>query len=66
MRPKGGGKSVVDIAIAVAEYVDWYNHRRLQGEIGLDPPAEYGTKHCASRHDEHYGKNAVLIVGGFN
>ncbi|MFD6951338.1 IS3 family transposase [Nocardiopsis sp. NPDC060348] len=27
--------------IAVAEYVDWFNHRRLHGEIGLVPPAEF-------------------------
>lgn len=25
----------------VAEYVDWFNHRRLHGEIGLVPPAEF-------------------------
>src|SRR5699024_1424901 len=29
MRPQGGWKSVGDVEIAVAEYVDWYNHRRL-------------------------------------
>lgn len=28
---------------AVAEYVDWFNHRRLHGEIGLVPPAEFET-----------------------
>jgi putative transposase len=22
------------------EYLDWYNHRRLHGEIGMIPPAE--------------------------
>ena len=40
MRPPGGWKSVADVEIAVAEYVDWFNHRRLHGEIGLVPPAE--------------------------
>ena len=29
------------VEIAVAEYVDWFNHRRLHGEIGLVPPAEF-------------------------
>ena len=38
---QGGWKSVVDVEIAVAEYIDWYNHRRLHGEIGYQPPAEY-------------------------
>lgn len=27
--------------IAVAEYIDWFNHRRLHGEIGLVPPVEF-------------------------
>lgn len=26
---------------AVAEYIDWFNHRCLHGEIGHVPPAEY-------------------------
>ena len=47
MRPKGGWKAVGDVEIAVAEYVDWFNHRRLHGEIGLVPPAEYETTHWA-------------------
>lgn len=49
MRPKGGWKSVVDVEIAVAEYVDWFNHRRLHGEIGLVPPAEFEATHWATR-----------------
>lgn len=28
------------LEIAVAEYVDWYNHRRFHGEIGHIPPVE--------------------------
>ena len=50
MRPKGGWKSVGDVEIAVAEYIDWFNHRRLHGEIGLVPPAEFETNHWASSH----------------
>jgi len=34
MRPKGGWKNVSDVELAVAEYVDWFNHRRLHGELG--------------------------------
>ena len=41
MRPKGGWASIRYVEIAVAEYVDWYNHRRLHGEIGHIPPAEF-------------------------
>ncbi|NUO89520.1 MAG: IS3 family transposase, partial [Dermatophilaceae bacterium] len=31
--------------IAVAEYIDWFNHRRLHGELGLVPPVEYENQH---------------------
>lgn len=37
MRPKGGWKSVTDVELAVAEYVDWFNHRRLHGELKAGP-----------------------------
>ena len=39
---------MVDVEIAVAEYVDWFNHRRLHGEIGLVPPAELEANHWAT------------------
>lgn len=34
-------KSLDEVEIAVAEYVVWFNHRRLHGEIGLVPSAEF-------------------------
>ena len=66
MRPKGGWKSVSDVEIAVAEYIDWFNHRRLHGEIGLIPPAEFETNHWAAQATEHYRENPVLIEVGSN
>ncbi|MCG7432691.1 MULTISPECIES: IS3 family transposase [Kocuria] len=41
IRNKGPWKSIDDLEIGVAEYVDWFNHRRLHGEIGLVPPIEF-------------------------
>jgi len=41
VRNKGPWKGIDDLEIAVAEYVNWFNHRRLHGEIGLVPPAEH-------------------------
>jgi putative transposase len=38
---KGPWKSIDDLELAVAEYIDWFNHRRLHGEIGLVPPVEH-------------------------
>jgi len=40
VRNKGPWKGIDDLEIATAEYIDWFNHRRLHGEIGLVPPAE--------------------------
>ena len=66
MRPKGGWKNVSDVEIAVAEYVDWFNHRRLHGEIGLIPPAEFEANHWASPPATHYRQNPVLTEVGSN
>ena len=41
VRNRGPWKSIDDLEIATAEYIDWFNHRRLHGEIGLVPPAEH-------------------------
>ncbi len=40
VRNKGPWKNIDDLEIATAEYIDWFNHRRLHGEIGMIPPAE--------------------------
>ncbi|MBU4215726.1 MAG: DDE-type integrase/transposase/recombinase [Actinobacteria bacterium] len=41
VRNKGPWRGIDDLEISVAEYIDWFNHRRLHGEIGLIPPAEH-------------------------
>ena len=66
MRPIDGWKNVADVEIAVAEYIDWFNHRRLHGELGLVPPAEYETTYWAAQTDQHYRKNPVLTKAGTN
>lgn len=40
IRNKGSWRSIDDVETAVAEYADWFNHRRLHGEIGFVPPTE--------------------------
>ncbi len=66
MRPHGGWKNIGDVEIAVAEYVDWYNHRRLHGEIGLVPPVEYEQQHWASQQAQDYREEPVLTEAGTN
>ena len=41
VRNKGPWRDITHLEIAVAEWVDWYNHRRLHSEIGYLPPTEY-------------------------
>lgn len=53
MRPQGGWRSVGDVKIAVTEYLEWFIHRRLHGEIGLVPPVEFEATHWASAGDQH-------------
>ena len=45
VRNRGPWKNIDDLEIAVAEYIDWFNFRRLHGEIGLVPPVEFETQH---------------------
>ena len=41
IKPRRPWKTLSDVELATAEYVDWYNHGRLHGEIGRVPPVEY-------------------------
>jgi putative transposase len=66
MRPAGCWKSVGDVEIAVAEYVDWFNHRRLHGELNHVPPAEYEQSFWASQQPTHYPEITVLTEAGTN
>ena len=45
VRNRGPWNNIDDLEIAVAEYIDWFNFRRLHGEIGLIPPIEHETTH---------------------
>ncbi len=53
---KGPWRLIDDLEIAVAECLDWYNHRRLHGEIGTIPPVEH--------EDHHYHHNPAGAAVG--
>lgn len=40
IRKRGPWRGLDDVEFATLEYVDWFNHRRLHGELGMIPPAE--------------------------
>jgi putative transposase len=41
IRHAGPWRGLDDVEYATLEYVDWFNHRRLHGELGMIPPAEF-------------------------
>jgi putative transposase len=46
VRNRGPWRGLDDLEIATVEYIDWYNNRRLHGELGQVPPAEYEALHA--------------------
>jgi putative transposase len=44
----GPYKTLADIEYATAGWVDWYNHRRLHGTLGMITPVEYEQAHDAA------------------
>jgi putative transposase len=49
IRNKGPWTGINDVEIAVAEYIDWFNRRRLHGELGHITPAEHEAAHDAAK-----------------
>jgi putative transposase len=45
-------KTLADIEYATAGWVDWYNHRRLRGSLGMLTPSEYEQHHYAAHNRE--------------
>jgi putative transposase len=44
----GPYKTLADVEYATAGWVDWYNHRRLHGTLGMLTPTEYEQAHYAA------------------
>jgi putative transposase len=49
VRNKAPWRGLDDLEIATVEYIDWYNNRRLHGELGHVPPAEYEALHAMTQ-----------------
>ncbi|MFI8094020.1 IS3 family transposase, partial [Streptomyces sp. NPDC086080] len=41
IKPQRPWKTLAQVELATAEWVGWYNHRRLRGEVGHVLPVEY-------------------------
>jgi len=49
VRNNGPWRGLDDLEVATVEYIDWYNNRRLHGELGHIPPAEYEALHAMTQ-----------------
>ncbi len=47
VKPRGPWRSLADVELATAEYVEWFNTKRLHTAIGGLPPAEYEASYYA-------------------
>jgi putative transposase len=50
IRRDGPWSGLEDVEHATLDDVDWFNHRRLHGELGLVPPAEYEATSFTQYH----------------
>src|SRR5450759_1226217 len=61
VRNKGPWRSIDDLEIGVAEYIDWFNHRRLHGEVGLVPPVEFEAQHHHTTPAQHPASREIPV-----
>jgi putative transposase len=58
IKPRGPWRTVDHVEIATAEWVDWFNHRRLYEYCGDIPPAEL--------EDAYYAQNQAQLMNGLS
>ncbi len=49
IRHRGPWRGLDDVEFATLDYVDWFNQRRLHGELGMRPPAEFEARYDAEQ-----------------
>ena len=49
---EGPYKTIADVEFATAGWVDWYNHRRLHGSLGMVSPNDYEATYYAALETE--------------
>ncbi|MFJ9250985.1 integrase core domain-containing protein, partial [Streptomyces sp. NPDC101776] len=58
IRNKGPWTGINDVETAVAEYIDWFNQRRLHDELGYVTPAEHEVAYYAAEPHESLQKTS--------
>jgi putative transposase len=49
IRHRGPWRGLEDVEYATLDYIDWFNNRRLHGELGMMPPAEFEAHYDAEQ-----------------
>ncbi|MET8354234.1 MULTISPECIES: IS3 family transposase [unclassified Micromonospora] len=52
IKPRRPRRSLAQVELATAEWVDWYNHHRLHSAIGHRPPAEHESMFYAHQQPD--------------
>jgi putative transposase len=52
IKPRGPWRSLAEVELATAEYLDWYNNKRLHTAIGGIPPAEHEAAYYAQNQPQ--------------
>jgi putative transposase len=58
IKPRGPWRSLADVELATAEWVEWFNGRRLHTAIGDIPPNEYEAIYYA----QHQPNEALAVT----
>ena len=53
IRRQGPWRNAEHVELATLSYIDWFNQRRLHGELGGIPPAEFKALHYARIRTQH-------------
>ena len=61
---EGPYRTIIDVEIATAGWVDWYNNQRLHSSRGNVPPAEFEQAHYATLNREPHPAQERQKTGG--
>ena len=64
IKPRGPWRTVDDVEIATAEWVDWFNHRRLYEYCGDVPPADLEAAYYAQHQPQPSAEVTQQRVSG--
>jgi putative transposase len=52
IKRRGPWRTLADVELGTAQWIEWYNARRLHSAIGYVPPNEYEATYYASAHNQ--------------